>query len=125
MGWSLRASIEDAARAFDAMVAVVVHPGFAQDLLAKAAGPVPVAPIILGVGVLLVPIVLEGMGAGAQGDDRLAGVEVVNEVLHLGLGQLPETQGHETDIGGVEGVEAGDIIKNGWLDDAAGGVDGE
>jgi len=52
-----------------AVVAVVVHPRFAEHLLAEAAGPVLVLPVKARVRAGFVPFILERVRAGAQSDD--------------------------------------------------------
>src|SRR5207253_4759305 len=75
--------VDDAPGALFSMVAVMVDPGIAQDLPAKAAGPLLAAPIPLGVGALFVARNGKRMRRGAQAEDRLPRIHVVDDVFHL------------------------------------------
>ena len=70
-------------------------------------------------------VVLESMRAGAQGDDRLARVQVIREVLHLRVGQFAEAQAHDTHVGGVERRHAGNVRQYERVNRAVSRVDGE
>ena len=64
--------VDDAARAFLAMIAVMIDPGIAQNLLAEAPRPFLALPVELDVWALLVARVLKGMSGRANGKDRFA-----------------------------------------------------
>src|SRR5881628_1761282 len=53
--------VDNTARAFLAVIAVVADPGVAENLLAEAAGPLLTAPVPLRVAALFVALELEGV----------------------------------------------------------------
>ena len=71
------------ARTLFAVPAVMPDPGFAEDLPAEAAVPHCVHPAVAGE--LASGLGREGVGRGAQTDDRTATFDVVDEVPHLVL----------------------------------------
>src|SRR5205814_9543641 len=79
--------------------AVMVDPGLTQDLLTEAARPFFAAPIVFGIGTLLVVIVSKRMRAGAQSNDGFAAAQIIHEMLHLLIGQLAKSQRHDAQVG--------------------------
>src|ERR1035437_3812862 len=77
----LECVVDHPARALVAVAAMVIHPRLPQHLLAEAAGPIFAVPVVLCIRAGKVVIVLERVGASAQGNDRLARVEVIYEVF--------------------------------------------
>ena len=70
------------------MFAVMADPSLAEDLSTEAAVPRLAPPRIVGE---LFPLFdVEGVRRRAEADDRLAGLDVVGDVLHLFVGQVAE-----------------------------------
>src|SRR5438876_9461588 len=90
--------VNDAARAFLAVGAVMTDPGVAQNLLAATARPFLALPVEFGVWALLVARVLEGMSGSANGENRFAGIQIIDEVLHLVVRQFPKAQLHHHQV---------------------------
>ena len=65
------------------------------------------------------------MRAGAQTNDRLAGIDVVDEVLHLRLGQIAEPEQHDAQVRRVERLHAGNVVDGDRIDQAIGRIDGK
>jgi len=117
--------IDDAASTFGAVVAVVIDPGIAKELLTEAAGPFAAAVIVFGVGALFIAFVGEGVGGGADTEDGFAGIDEVDEVFHVRVGQFPESEEQDEHIGLIEGGQAGDVGLVDGVDGAVLGVEGE
>ena len=97
------------------MVAVVVDPFFAEDFQPE------VRPFeIAGLG-----RAREGMGGGAEADDRLAGVQIVGEARDLVIGQLTEAAADDHQVGRVERLGAGEVLLEIRVDVSTIRVDGE
>jgi hypothetical protein len=52
---------------------------------------------------------VEGVGRGPHADHRLAGLEIVVDLLHLLVGQVAEASGDHHQVGLPQGLEAGDV----------------
>ena len=65
------------------------------------------------------------MGGGPHGDERFAGAEVGIDVVHLVVGQSAPAGKEEGEVGGIEGLEAGDVVAEGGVDDSGVGIDGK
>ena len=107
------------------MMAVVVDPGFAEHLLAEAAGPVLVAPVVLDVGAVLVLGITERVRRRAQAQDRLARIHELVDVLHVAVRQFAEPRGDDHHVGGLQGLQAGDVVLVQRIDRPVRRVDGE
>ena len=106
------------------MLTVVVDPRFAQHLPAEAAGELGVVGTVLGVGAVLVPLVVEGVRGRSQADDRLARFDVIDNVLHLLVGQFAEAGEEHQQVGRIEGFQPGDVLRTG-IDQSGLRIDGE
>src|SRR5438034_9634149 len=84
---------EDATRALLAVLAMMADPRLTKHLPAEAAVPVLAVPGVLSVS--LVRLEVERMRGGAQADDRPARFYVIDDVLHLLVGQVAKTQGDD------------------------------
>ena len=114
---------EDAARALPAVVAMMADPGLAQDLPAEAALPVLALPGVASVGPSGGDV--EGVGGGAQAGDGPARFDVIDDVFHLLVGKIPEAGQYHHQVGGLQGVETGNVIADVGIDGSARGVDGK
>ena len=114
-------------RAFLAVVAVVVHPGLPQHLATITALEfrIRVVPRIFRVGTLQIHLVIEGVGRCTQRDNGPPGVGVVNDLLHLGVGQFTKAGEEHHEIGVGQGIQAGNVVQGGGVDFATFLVDGE
>lgn len=65
------------------------------------------------------------MRCRAYARDRLAGLDVVGDMLHLIVGKIAEAGQDDHEIGGVERLEARDIVETVGVDGAVIRVDGE
>lgn len=117
--------IDDAAGGFLVMIAVVVDPGFAEDLLTEAAGPFLVAPVVVCVRALTVAFVGEGVSGSADTEDGFAGVDEVDDVDHLIVGEFAKAEEHNHHVGVIQEMETGDIGLADWIDEAGVRIDGE
>ena len=99
---------DDPARALLAVAAVVADPGLAQHLPAEAAVPLLALPAVAGVG--LAPLDVEGVRRRPQADDRPARLDVVDDVLHLVVGQVAEAGEEDHQVGRLERLQAGDVV---------------
>src|SRR6478672_7301632 len=87
----------------------MVDPGFAEDLAAETL-LVVLAAVVVGVfGVGLAGWNAEGVCCGADADDRLAGFEVTDDVLHLLVGQVAKASEDHHQVGRVERFEARNV----------------
>ena len=105
----------DAAGAFLLVGAVVIDPLFTEDPQAEL-GPFEVAGL---------RIAAEGVGRGAEADDRFAGVEELGEIRELVVGELAEARPDDHEVGRVELLGAGDVLLKVRIDVAAVRVDRE
>ena len=64
------------------------------------------------------------MGRRPQADDRLARLDVIDNVLHLFVGQLAKAGEDHQQVGRVEGFQSGDVLRAG-IDQPGLGIDGE
>ena len=78
---------------------------------------------VLGVG--LARLDVEGVRRGPQADDRLARLDVVDDVLHLVVGQVAEAGEDDHQVGRLERLQAGDVVVAVGVDRAVLGIDGE
>ena len=99
---------DDPARALRPWLAVVADPGFAQDLPAEAAVPVLVLPVVFGERLAVLDV--EGVRRGAHADDRPARLDVIDDVLHLLVGQVAEAREDDHQVGRLERLQAGDVV---------------
>ena len=117
---------DEAEGALLAVVAVVIDPLFTEHEPAEAVGPLlllaPVAVAVVGVGPVFGHV--EGMRGRPHSDHRLAGPQVVVDVLHLLVGQVAEPGGDHHQVGIVEGLEAGDVLLLVGIDLARRRIDG-
>ena len=103
--------------------AVVADPGVAEDLVAEAVF------VALDLGAEVIPGVggvggdLEGMGGGAEPDDRTATLEIGDNVVHFLGGKIEEAREDEEQVGILEGGETGNPGRPGF--DVTVGVDPE
>ena len=65
------------------------------------------------------------MGGGAEADDGFAGLHEVGDVLRLCVRQDAPAGEENHHVGGLQGLQSGNIVTNAGIDDAGGGVDGE
>ena len=121
----LESFVNHPAGALFAVAAVMINPRLAEHLLSKPARPILVVPVVFGIRALLVLFVLERVSAGAQRDDRFAGVDVIHEMFHLLIRQLAEAQAHHAQISGIQRFQAGDVGQCQRINRAVGRVDGE
>src|SRR5205807_2124141 len=122
-GMACLAPGEDAPRALLAVLAVVIDPGFAQHLPAKAAAPRAVVP---GEFRECLPCLdVECMRRGPHADNRPAGFQVIDDMLHLLVRQIAEAREDNHQVGRVERLQAGDVVANIWINRAVPGVNGE
>ena len=110
IGWLGLVGLQQQPRALLVVRAVVRDPGLAENLPAEAAGVVrrsllPGVLQELRVG----PLDLERVRRGAEADHRAAAIEVVDDVLHLGVGKILEAQEDDQEVGGLERLEPGDV----------------
>jgi len=106
-------SLNNAAGAFHRVLTVVIDPALAQNLQAE------VRPFeITGHCVTS-----EGVGGGANADDRLAGIEVFCKPRELVVGQLPEASADDQQVRGVQRPGAGDVVLEVRVDVAAVRID--
>ena len=103
------AGFDDGAGGLVVVMAPVIDPVLAEDVFAEL-GEIDVAT--LGI--------FEGVGGGAEGDDGDAAAVSVDEVLHLIVGVIAPAEGHDDDVGGVEGVGVGERTDVVGVDDAVG-----
>src|SRR5262245_13896335 len=90
---------EDAAGALGGMLTVMADPGFAENLTAEALG---VGFVVGVVGVFRVGLAgfdVESVGGGADADDRLAGLQIGDDVLHLIVGQVAKAGENHHQVG--------------------------
>ena len=91
----------------------------------EAALPLRVAPGVVGVGTLGVALVGEGVGGRADADHRAARLDVVDDVLHVLVGELPEPQEEDQHVRRVDGGQPRDVGLVVRVDDAGLWVLGE
>ena len=103
------------------MRAVVVDPRLAQHLPAKAAVPLFVVMRELSVG----SAAGEGVRGRSQSDDRLAGIDVIDDVFHLVVGQVAEPRHDDHQVGIVERLGAGNVAGGVGRNCAVFGIDGK
>ena len=65
------------------------------------------------------------MRRGSKPNDRFAAVGELDDSGHLLVGQFSEPKEQDHQVGGVEGLEAGDVRLVIWFDDASLWVDGK
>ena len=65
------------------------------------------------------------MGRRPQRDDRPARIRVVDDVLHLLVGQFAKPREQHHQVGRVQGRQSRDVIKRFRIDFARGFVDGK
>ncbi len=94
-----------------AVAAVVLDPGLAQDLPAEAAVPALAVPGVAGERLALLDV--EGVRRRPHADDRPARVDVVDDLLHLVLGQVAEPGEEDHQVGVPERLEAWDVARAG------------
>ena len=99
----------DPAGAFPAVATVVVDPRFAQHLLAEPARPGLAAKAPVRVRAVRVALVGEGVRRGAQADDRPPRFDVVHDVLHLLVGELPEPRRDDHEVRVSQSLETRDV----------------
>src|SRR6185312_16784528 len=100
---------DDAAGAFNRVVSPVIHPRLAQDLAAEAALPAGDSAVPTVLGELAVLGELKSVRGGAQAADRFAGVDVVDEILHLLRRGAAKTGEHDHQIRVLKGLHVGDV----------------
>ena len=61
-------------------------------------------------GVRLAALEVEGVRRGAHADDRLARLDVIDDVLHLLVGQIAEAREDDHQVGRLERLQAGDVV---------------
>jgi len=109
--------LEQQPRALFVVGAVVRHPRLAEDLAPEAAfvliARLPMVLQEFGVR----PLDLEGMRRRAEADDGAAALEVVGDVLHLGVGEILEPEEDDQQVSRLERLEPGDVGAAG-LDEA-------
>lgn len=103
------AGFDDGAGGLVVVMAPVIDPVLAEDVFAEL-GEIDVAT--LGI--------FEGVGGGAERDDGDAAAVGVDEVFHLVVGVVAPAEGHDDDVGGVEGVGVGEGTGVVGVDDAVG-----
>ena len=100
---------DQAPGALMAMVAVMVDPRLSEHLPAKALRHffTSLLPAVVRVGLPFGHV--EGMGRRPQTDHRLAGPEIVVDLLHLLVGQVAEPGGDHHQVGHTQRLEAGNV----------------
>src|SRR5262249_40128615 len=104
-------SLDDhAAGALGAVASPVVDPRLAEHLPAESLFVILllVVPAVLGVGLARPQV--EGVSRGAQADHRLARLDVIDDVLHLLVGQVAEAREDDHQVGGLQRLQAGDVL---------------
>ena len=113
--------IEDAARALLSVAAVMIDPCLSENAPTEAA--IRTIPVVAGEG--WAGLQREGVGGGAESHDRPAGLDVIHDVLHLAIGQVAKAGEDDEEIGGVQRLQAGDVVETIRIDRAVLGIDGE
>ena len=67
----------------------------------------------------------EGVGGRADADDRLARLDVFDDVPHLLVGQIAEPREDNHQVGRFEGLQAGNVVQVFGVDRAGGRIDGK
>lgn len=114
---------DKAAGAFALVAAVVRDPGFAEHLATESAVPLLAAETVPGVGFVFSEV--ERVRCRADADDRLAGVYVFDDILHLVVGQVAKAGENHHQVGGPKRLEAGDVVIDLGIDGSVFGIDGE
>ena len=107
------------------MVAMVGNPGIAQNLAAETALEFLVRAVVLGIRAVLVAAVLKGVRCRSEPHDRATRIDVVDNVLHLFVGQFPEAGENQHQVGRIERIETGNVGLVLGIDFAGLGVDRE
>ena len=107
------------------MGAVVSDPGLTEHLFSEAARPGFAVPTEFGIGAVRAATVAEGVSAGAQPDERLAGQIRVHEVLHLVIGPMAEPQSHHHHVRRIQCLSPRQASRHFRIDGPVGRVYGE
>src|SRR3954467_14635757 len=103
------AGVQDQTRALLVVRSVVRHPGLTEDLPSKPTGifvfVLPIEPPKLRVCALD----LKGVRGGAKSGYGTAALEVVDNLLHLVVGEVLKPQEHHEQVSGLQRVEARNI----------------
>ena len=100
-------------------------PRLAEHLLAIPARPFLRVVTELRVRARRLAVVGERMRRGAERDDRLARIHVIDEVLHLVIGPLAKAQQHDAKVGAIERLHARLVVLRAGIDRAGFRVDGK
>ena len=106
------------------MVAVVIDPGLAEHLPAEAAVPFLALPTCTRRRSCR-RLDVERVRRRPHADDRPARLDVVDDVLHLFVGQVAEAGEDDHQVGGLQRFQAGDVVRLIGVDGAVLGVDGK
>src|ERR1700748_3452097 len=113
--------VENTPGALLAMLSMMFDPGFSQHHSSEPAiWTVPAISCVRRTS-----LELESMGGGAQTYNRFAGVNVIDNVLHLVVGQIAKTSQDHQQIGRVERFQAGNIVQLIGIDRAVFRIDGK
>ena len=85
-------------------------PCLAQHLPAESAGPIPCLVREAKLGVSCALREFEGVGRGAHADDRPARLDVIDDVLHLLVGQVAEARGDDHQVGVSRAFQPGNVV---------------